>query len=338
MTSVDLPALRSDDPLGFLAALGVIETLVSVRGLEARLGWRGVGGGAHLVVDLADADAVANALVGVAVELHGRGHVVPADGSLIVRRFSPAERKARKAQGIDEKNDPMRGGPAVIRDRLLGVQALERNGDEQTARWAAALLNMLAVDRDGMALLTPLYAPVGQQVLSQLLAHYLGWAIMEGVLREALVAWRRRDDGGANLDHRTLRDGAWSSRGAAENVTIPGATWLALMSIPLFRQVGDGRFGESVGWQRDRRAVRPRRLVWPIWTEPRSLAAIEVLLSHPDVVSAARAPAEHRQGGKSRARSVSSLEALGVTAVCSARRVPLGNADGPLQATEILWS
>lgn len=337
MNQVALPALRSDDALGYLAALGVIELLTNVSGRDVRLGWKGVGEAAILTTDLADAEAVADELLAVALDVQARGALVPADPSLIVRRFTQAERKARKAEGIEEKNDPMRGPPTMVRDRLLAVQALEGEGDEQTARWGVGLLNMLAVDRAGTALLTPLYAPVGQQVLSQLLDGYLRWATKDGVLREALVAWRRREDGGANLDYRALRDGAWSARGGAENVTIPGATWLALMTIPFFRQVGDGRFGDSVGWLRDRRAVRPRRLVWPIWTEPRSHAAVETMLSHPDVIGMAKGVLDQRRGGKAHLPARSNLEALGVTTLCSAGRTPLGNADGPLQATEVLW-
>ena len=337
MTRISLPALRSDDSLGYLAALGVLETLASVEGHDARLGWDGLGGSAVLVVDLADPDAVADQLRSVALRMRAQGRLVPADAALVESRRTQAERRARKEEGIEEKNDPMRGSPAVVRDRLLAVAALEREGDSQTARWAAGLLTMLAVDRQGTSLLTPLYAPVGQQVLSQLLGAYLDWATQEGVLREALVGWRRRPDSGANLDHRALRDGAWSARGGAENTAVPGATWLALMATPLFRQVGNGKSGEAVGWHRDRRSVRPRRLIWPVWTEPRNLPGVEVLLAHREVTRMAEAVLAQRRGAKAAVPKSSGLKALGVVALCSAARTPLGNADGPLRSTEVLW-
>lgn len=325
MNTVALPALRSDDALGFLAALGVLELLTTVEGLDVRLAWEGVGGEARLWVDLPDADAaaVAERLRSIAARLRSEGRLAPADASLVLARVSQTERSARKAAGIEEKNDPMKAPPGVMRDRLLNVADLERGGDRATARWAAGLMTMLAVDRAGMALLTPLYAPVGQQVLAQLLGLYLMQASEGDAMYEALVAWRRRPDAGANLDHRALRDGAWTARGDADNAAVPGATWLALMATPLFRQVGNGRRGEAVGWRRPPRSVRPRQLVWPVWTQPRSLAAVEALLSHPEVRTEAPAGA--------------ALSALGVVALCSASRVPLGNADGPLQAAQVFW-
>ncbi|MGH9153934.1 MAG: type I-G CRISPR-associated protein, Cas3-extension family [Acidimicrobiales bacterium] len=323
MNRITLPALRSDDSLGFMAALGALELLVNVEGLDALLGWEGLGGAAVLVVDLPGAEAVAERLRSVAVRLGEEGRLVPGDPSLVPARRSMAERRERKSLGIEEKNDPMRGTPAMVRDRLLAVAALEGAGDGLSPRWAAGLVTMLGLDRTGNCLLTPLYAPAGQQVLGQLLAKYLALAGQPGHLHEALVAWRRRPDSGANLDHRDLRDAAWSARGEPENASVPGATWLALMAAPLFRQTGDGRRGEAVGWARDRRSVRPRTLLWPVWDDPRSLPAVEVLLGHPEVRATERRPA--------------ALGALGVVAVCEARRTPLGNADGPLQPTAVVW-
>lgn len=336
MTDIALPALHSDDSLGFLAALGVMELLSNVEGLEVGLGWRGLGGEAVLRSTLDDADAVADRLRDVALRMRDEGKLVPASRSLIPPRLTPAERRARKAAGIDEKNDPLRGTPAMVADRLKAAAVLERDGDRASARWMAGLLTMLAVDRVGTGLMTPLYAPAGQQVLSQLLGDYLAKASEPGLLQEALVGWRRRPDSGANLDYRDLRDGAWSPRGEPENAAVPGAAWLALMAIPLFRQIGTGRRGEVVGWHRDRRAVRARTLVWPVWSAPMSLTAIEVLLAHPDVRGAAGLETTTVQPQR-RSDHGRLLAALGVEAVCTASRSPLGNADGPLRSTQVVW-
>lgn len=332
MSDIALTALHSDDSLGVLAALGILELLSTTEGIDARLGWDGLGGAAVLRVDLPDAAAVAERLRSVALRLQADGRLVPADPSLTPPRWTTAERRARKATGIDEMNDPMRGSPAIIRDRLRDVARLEHAGDAATARWAVGLLTMLGVDRAGSALMTPLYAPAGQQVLGQILGHYLAKAAEPGMLEEALVAWRRRPDSGANLDYRDLRDGAFNARGVADNAAVPGATWLALMSIPLFRQSGDGVRGEALSWQRVGRAVRPRKFVWPVWAEPRSLHGVEALLSHPAIRSIVDTQRDHR-GTSEPAR----LRGLGVVAVCSASRRPLGKADGPLQATQVEW-
>ncbi|HLG67311.1 MAG TPA: hypothetical protein VKV36_05495 [Acidimicrobiales bacterium] len=336
MTTVTLEALRSDDYLGFLAAMGAFELLTG-NGLDARLGWDGLGGPALLDTQLADVDAVAGRLQDVAVKIRAAGALVPASPQLIDQRRSQAERKARKAEGIEERNDPMRARPEIVRDRFRAVAAQERDGDRVTARWAAALFTMLGLDSGGDAVLTPLYAPTGQQVLSQLLEKYLVRAGEDGILMEALVGWRRRSDSGANLDQRDLRDAAWGSRGEPDNASVPGATWLALMAIPWFRQVGNGRRAEAVGWERDRAAVRPKTLLWPVWSGLRSPEAVEVLLSHPAVRAVASAADGGRDAARRSAEQSSRLRALGVVAVCKASRASSGNADGPLQATRVVW-
>lgn len=341
-TSIVLPALRSHDPLGVLAALGTLDVLSRQERLDVRLGWEGLGGAAVIEVDLPDVDAVAERLRHVAVGLRDSGRAVPCDGGLIPARFTPAERGARKAAGIEEKNDPMRASPAVVRDRMRTVAALEREGDTATPRWASALVTMLGRDRDRNCALTPLYAPAGQQVLGQLFEKYAAMAAKPGSVLDALVAWRRVPDGGANLDYRDLRDAVVSARGDPENATVPGAIWLALMAVPMFRQVGDGNHGEAVGWMPDRRHGRPRNLVWPVWREPRSPEAVEVLLAHPDVRKAAAGIAVMRDeppavGRKRRDQTARRLGALGVVAVCRAGRAPLGNADGPLRAARVVW-
>lgn len=339
MTVVTLEALRSDDFLGVLAALGALDLLAG-DGVAVRLGWNGLGGSARLESELDTVDAVAARLQAIALHLREAEALVPADPQLIERRRSQADRKARKAQGIEERNDPMRGKPVMVRDRLLDVARLERErGDYATPRWAAGLLTMLGVDRGGDAVLTPLYAPVGQQVLAQLLEKYLELACEDGVLKEALLGWRRRPDNGANLDYRDLRDAAWTSRGEPDNASVPGATWLALMAMPWFRQVGTGLRADAVGWHREPRAVRPRTLLWPVWFEPRAPEAIEVLLSHPVVRKAGinNEVRHHRHGSPGDGELGRQLRALGVVAVCTARRAPLGNADGPLQATHVVW-
>lgn len=336
MNEICLPALRSDDSLGFLAALGMMELLTNVEGLGVALSWQGLGGKAVLHSDFPDAVAVAEVLRLIAVRLHDEGRLVPAHSSLIPPRTSSADRKVRKVAGIEEKNDPMRATPALAADRLRSVAVLEHAGDRASARWMAGLLTMLAVDREGTGLMTPLYAPAGQQVLSQILGHYLCEAAKPMLLQEALVGWRRLPDSGANLDYRDLRDGAWSPRGKPENTAVPGATWLALMAIPLFRQIGNGRRGSAVGWYRDRSAVRPRSLVWPVWSGKRSLAAIEVLIAHPDVLRAAGLDSAQvsRWTGRDTGQR---LKALGVDAVCVATRRSLTNGDGPLGPTRVAW-
>jgi hypothetical protein len=341
MTQVACPALRSDDTLGFLAALGVLEVVTSMCGMRACLGWEGVGGAALVHVDLADRDALVSALHGAARAMASRGQVIPApDEGLVPAPLSDQERKVRREAGQHVEYDPMRLLPdeAV---RLYSATAIgEERGDLGTSRWLVALVNQLSSERNGPArALTPLYSPSGRMSLYQIFRDARDDVVGEpALLLEALQAWRRRPGTGANLDARALHDGVVTADGRASNRAVLGASWLALMAAPLFPQVGGAGAGAAVvGW--DMRAKGGPRLRWPIWEAPLDQAAVETLLSHPAVARAFPPTPEREQsfspGARTRERrrrdkAVRALHAMGVRAVCEAGRQSLAKAAGPL--------
>jgi hypothetical protein len=166
--------------------------------------------------------------------------------------------------------------------------------------------------------LTPLYAPSGQMTVFQLFRDALSEVTKRSAcLDEAFTGWRRFKGTGANLDSRALVDGAQASGGQADNQAVPGATWLALQSLPWFAQTGDGRTAEATGWARGRGGSALR---WPIWTALLDVPAIQVVLSHPELGPTPASPS------------------LGIVGVCEARRRALSKSAGPLQPPVVLWS
>lgn len=331
MTAVDLPALRSDDPVGFLAALGVVELCTADLAMTVRLSWTGPAGNAVLDCDASDLVELADRLSGMPRRWKESNLLIPVDDpAFIPAPLSTVERRQRRAAAASsaEPLDPMRMLPEQARTCFASERERELLGLLDGARWLAGLVNQLALEANGdRCELTPLYARTGQQNLHQLYRDYRDKVVTQPMLiRSALCAWERvRGDSGANLDARAIRDGAAMGDGKADNAAVPGAIWLALMSAPFFPHVGNGGPSEAVGWRTARRVGRPRQLMWPVWQQPLDRAAIEVLLGHPEVA---------RCDG----RASDALRALGVVAVWTATRTPLANSDGPLQGARVVWS
>ncbi len=356
MHVLELPALHSDDPLGFMASIGLVEACATGLGVDIRLAWGGLGGSARIESEFPSVDDLVDALHGLAQHLAGERRVAPpSDPSLITPRLSDAERRARIAErGYKPPNDPMRMeiGDAIA--RYAAVQAQELAGDSTVARWTMALVGQLSpVEKAGAAGycdLTPLYAPAGQQTIYQLYDKYTALvASSRRYIVEAVTGWRRTvSDSGANLDWRDIRDGAATTSGKSENAGVPGATWLALQGVPFFRLVGDGIQGDATGWLRTSRRGRPRAIRWPVWEPMLDRPAITALLEHPEVRAASLKPGtmgasrnmarSEAEGRRAASLKPEALEALGVVALLESTRRSSGNSDGPLRPPEVVWA
>lgn len=346
MTRLVCPALRSDDTLGFLAALGLLELCSSALRLDARLGWEGLGGAAILDVDVDDIPALADLLHALAVTMAADGRVTPAPWAQVVpARLSKLERDALKAELGKEMppNDTLRMPATRAADHYGQAQARELDpsgGDPLSARWVVALVSQLASDAKARRI-APLLPMSNQMTAHQQLRAFRDVVVAKpNVLSEALVHWRRVGDepkhkgigAGAYLDSRALRDAVTTGSGEPDNLAVPGATWLAMNAIPFFPQVGEARRGRAVGWA----AVRGHgfELVWPVWTRTLDRAAVSCLLSHPAIPIAVsskdRRPSSTTVERKVRERRARELVALGVLAICRSHRRPLSNSNGVL--------
>ena len=117
---------------------------------------------------------------------------------------------------------------------------------------------------------------------------------------------------GEYLDHHVLRSAADSSEGKSVERGVPGATWLAMMSLPWFPVWADGPQPVAGGWQARRPKVSALRLA-PLVVASRCCLLYPALATHPLL----RAESERGQvsiiGGDG-------LPPLGVFLVCAAER------------------
>lgn len=264
MTALPLPALDGRSPLGFLAALGILELVTHHTGYPARLAWSPTTGAA----ELHDAHTGIDDLV---ADLSGIVESIP-DGGVL--------------PGLDSSFPP----PGEAPDRLRLTRPLHneyaahvsaRDGDA-AERWLASLVTDLSVDDQQRVDISLFTAPSGKQSMRTMLEKPLGFLRRNPhVLRESLVAWRRHAGvTGEYLDHRVLHDAADAADGRPAERGVPGATWLALMSYPMMRTTSLGKEPITTCWQ-DLGRRADWRLVYPLWSAALDPAAVRALLSHP---------------------------------------------------------
>jgi hypothetical protein len=332
MSTLVLPALRSDDPLGFLAALGIVEILRTEAGIredELALGWEGVGGAALIEVPYAGVSELVDAVYAAASRMRAEGRLVPARSpEMIPRVLSDQERtEVESRTGVKPPFDTIRMSRAESASRYV---AYGDGIEEADVRWLCGLVDQCSTfPGEPTAHVTPLYAPMGRQRMRQLYEAKLAAVVdRPELLREACLMWRRSPrDAGANLDRRAQRDGSVTTDGRPRNAAVTGAEWLALQAAVWFRLGGVRDRPTAWGWVPTRPRGRPRALLWPVWRMPLDVMGVEVLLTHPLVRRVGR-------GVRVRDRE---MQALGVAAVLRADRAVLTNSDGPLGPARVLW-
>jgi hypothetical protein len=246
---IDLPGLVGDEPLAFLAAIG-LNTLL----LDGILSWDPNDRHAILHCDRHSsvADLVAT-LIERLMEIR-EGQAIPfTDGFPIRRR---------------------RGGPDPLRITPLQYRSLDRklNGHGGARSWLAATLTDRATDEKGLCLVNPLIALRGRQTIGSFW-HYPMVEVRKDpqrLLTEALTGWRRVPDAdGWLLDHHASYSQDSRLRSHAGSMAVPGATWLATLALGTF---GYGLLGGSncppdlpPGWFRVDDSIV---FAWPLWTLP----------------------------------------------------------------------
>lgn len=296
MTAVSLPALDGRIPLGFLAGLGVLRLVTTQADDTARLAWSPGDCTAVLHSTLADVAQVACVLSAVVA-------AIPEEAVIL---------------GLPANFPPKGGTKDGLRltrpDHRAYADRLWREGGPEAERWMASLVTDLEIDPDGRAGTSRYYAPSGQQKVRTMLEKPLEIVRADPIsLTEALVGWRRQDGvTGEYLDHRVLFDAAAAPDGQSRERGVPGATWLALMSYPMFRTTATRGEVLTTAWQSTLHSGGRRRMVYPLWTEPLGVASVEAVLAHP-VLAGAPAGAPPKPA-----------RAISVFLICAAerRRIP----------------
>ena len=264
---VELPALDGRDVLGFLASLGTMRLLIDEVYIDARLSFNETNACAVLHSQLSSIDEIVDAIVGVI-------RTIPEDGVI------PAVPAAFPIAKAGMESDPMRAPRDQVRS--MGEEFVGTD-NAALARWFAVVITDLATDSKGRAVLTPYTAPAGQQSLRSFFSKPLDIVRKDPTtfIREALTRWRRVDGyTGEYLDHRAVRGAADHPSGKSVEAGVPGATWLAIMALPLLRLTGTGTAVQATLWH-DVPGRRQPVMAWPLWRQPLDLYGIAALLEHP---------------------------------------------------------
>jgi hypothetical protein len=295
MTAVQLPALDGREPLGFLAALGALRLLDG-----ARLSFNPTTAIATLHGPYGSVHEIAAALTAVLDSI--------ADGAAIPGVPAGFPRPMQRTG-----SDPTR----VARDRFPAL-ARDIAGSPDGPRWLSSLITDLVVDDKGLVACTPYMAPSGKQSVYTFFAKPLeATRTTPDRILEALTGWRRLDNfSGEYLDHRVLSSAADHPSGTSTEAGVPGATWLATMALPLLRVTGSGTGTKATatGWHHVPGRHAPV-MVWPLWRNPLSPAAVETLLQHPAL--------RPQQAANNLHLNPAPLTELGIFHVAAAERQPV---------------
>lgn len=279
MTALDLPALDGRSPLGFLAALGVHRLVSDHTGHPARLAWSPQTGTAVLHDAQPDADTLVADLTTIMKDT--------ADGGVLPRMSSDFP--------------PLGAAPDKLRlprsEFATYAERISESDGTAGEQWLSSLVTDLSVDDQRRADISQFAAPSGRQSMRTMLEKPLELVRANpGLLREALLGWRRYPEvSGEYLDHRVLFDAADSGNGKPTERGVPGATWLALMSYPLFRTTAIRGEPATTCWQ-DFGKEGGKRMVYPLWTAPLDIDAVRAVLVHPVLIGAHEGAAPTQAG------------------------------------------
>jgi hypothetical protein len=312
MTAIELPALRADRIVGYLAALGVLQLTSDQLGDPgATLAWPDGGRRGAVVTTsvAADVEALAASLFGVCEEMRSRAQLLPGVDGLPLR---------------GEKSDPMN---SLSFEDARGL-AITHRDDLRASEWLVSMANLSAPADDGSLGRSRWWAVgPGPVTIAGTLTKALDIVADSAAIVSALTDWRRHDwvggylDVGADVGKERI---AGTRQRDESKAAVIGATWLALMATRWFPQRAiRSDLSETVGWQIVDRRPFFRYGVWPMALDA---TAVRCLLDHPVVRSPDRSD---RQSDR--------LRALEVTEVWQSVRSRSGNNNTSVTHPEQVW-
>jgi hypothetical protein len=260
MREHELTGLSGVDPLGFLAAVGLLR-VVSRRAASARLQWVERGSWIALLHLPGDLDLV---------------EVVHDD----VERWRAGHPAVDFAVGADRKIQDLKHPPAELRELMRELVA-----DPEASRFAAAYGTGVAIDGTGQSKPTALHFCAGQQRFMDAVLDLRDAVTREDIAEALHGPWIGR------VGAKDLRWRAASERSRAllsfdpsteKSATVAGAVWLAFQALPLFPVVPNGLRAVTTGFSgRGKR----ERFAWPVWSAPLSEDAVRVLVGTPGLTA-----------------------------------------------------
>lgn len=262
MTDIRLPALEGTNPLGFLAALGVLDALsAEIHGVT--LHWTD--------------DLVPHAIIG------GIGDI----GLLLDTLGEDRERWAGSAVlGYPADGQPFADAKPGGRELRQWFEHVERMGQRADADLLCALVAEDAFDNNGRAKPTHLHFTAGQQKFLGMVRE-LAAGVDRDRLQEAVCGPWRYDSPLPSL--------SWDSRGervyavravnpsTEKRLGVPGADWLAFRGL-IFYPVARTSRGSLHTTACDS-AWKSSAFRWPLWVRPATRYMLRSLVADPSLVS-----------------------------------------------------
>lgn len=294
-TEIELCGLDGTDPLGYLAGLGVLDTLHRA-GREPFLRWTD--------------DLVPTPLITGAVD----------QGDLVTTLDEDRRRWSRSAAlhgPRDNQLDDIKPTPQVLGRWLEELVETLDDGRAQ-CDLLSALLSEGAVDGKGNSKPTHLHFTAGQQKFL-VMVRELADKIDAARLREALFGPWREDSPLPSLSWTSQGERVYALRAynpsTDKRLGVPGADWLALLGLVFFpTSVIENRNGElALATSGCDRAWKRSALRWPLWSVPLDRDTAWSLVGDHETVG------EHlAHDADKRIRVTGSLRARGVTRVLQA--------------------
>lgn len=267
MSEVVLTGLEGRNPLGFLAALGVLNAVADAAGSsgpEPRLCWRSMGTYRPVLVDGPSGDGLLDVLL--------RDLASFADEPAIQLRYKKA---GAGPEAHDLKPPPQ--------EYVRFLRGLLTEGRRRSLEFAAAFATDVALDNNGNTKPTALHFTAGQQEFLAMVAE-LQRGVTPDDFKEALFGpWRyARPLPVLQWDNSQARDYALrgSDPSKEKKQGVPGADWLAFRGLPFFRVAPiEDRIettGCCGGW-------KTGSFRWPMWKAPLPRPVVTSLLSSPEI-------------------------------------------------------
>lgn len=268
MNELVLTGLDGKNPLGFLAALGVLNALAdhtrSARPLP-RLAWRATSTVQPVIFDGPAREALIDMLA----------------QDLASFRDEPAIERLRYSKGGDgARAHDLKPPPEVFAAYLRDLVDEKRR---RSLAFAAAFATDVATDNNGNAKPTALHFTAGQQELLAMVSELIQGVLASDIEEAVFGPWRyERPLPVLQWDNASARDYALRASDPSKDkkLGVPGADWLAFRGLPFIRvaPVGDhiATSGCHGGW-------KTGVFRWPIWTCPLPRSVIGSLITSPEV-------------------------------------------------------
>jgi len=268
MTTIAFAGLEANNPLGFLAALGLLRVLddgaAAAGARRPRLGFVDDGSFVAAVDTAHTRDEI--------IELVLRDAAAQADNRALQLAYDPAG--AAATPGSKAAIRDLKPPPAVARDLLDHAAAAA----PRTASLAAAWFSELVVDNNGNTKPTAFHFTAGQQAFLEMVEQ-LRTGITAAHLREALD--------GPWLNTAQLPSLSWDASvtrlyalragnpSKEKRGSVPGANWLAVLGLSYFPVVARGSrlvtTGVTGGW-------KDGAFTWPVWSAAAEATTVASLL------------------------------------------------------------